>query len=122
MLHFNRALCVVALLLPATLAMASETMRPPKGAATGDAGPSGCPVFTADVTIEHADSRTRQILFTEKGHESLLKADDDTTFRIPGVDAKQSGLDKLRTGSDAKIRYCGTDGKLLEVKVLRTKS
>lgn len=122
MMYFNRILCVIALLLPATVSMASETMRLPKGTATGDAGPSGCPVFTADLTIEHADSRTGQILFSEKGQESLLKADDDTVLRIPGVDAKQAGLDKLRTGSDAKVRYCGTDGKLLEVKVLRAGS
>jgi len=122
MIYPNPKFCLAALLLSASLALASETMRLPKGTATGDAGPSGCPVFTADLMIEHADSRTGQILFTEKGQESLLKADGETVFRIPGVDAKKAGPDKLRPGSDAKVRYCGTDGKLLEVKVLRAGS
>ncbi len=115
-------LTTTALLTLATGAMASETMRLPKGTATGESGPHGCPVFVADVKVEAVSKPLEQLSVTERGRKSTLKADGETKFRIPGVDAKQSGLGEVHAGDLAKIRYCKAGGKLLEVKVLREKS
>lgn len=120
--YMKLLLTTTALLTLATGAMASETMRLPRGTATGETGPQGCPVFVADVKIEAVNVPLAQLGVTEQGRNSTLKADDGTKFRIPGIDAKQSGLDKVHAGDLAKIRYCGSGGKLLEVKVLREKS
>lgn len=121
MIKTLRIFCITGLLLSG-VAAASETMRLPKGEATGDRGPSGCPVFTADVKIKQVDSRRKRIAVLEEDYESMLKIAESTRFRIPGVDAKESGVEQVRPGSEARVRYCGTDGTLLELKVLRSSS
>ncbi len=104
---------------------ASETVRTPAGPG-GSADVSGvgapyigCPSKSANVMIDGVEAESGKLFFSTVRGEAWLAADDETIVRIPGVDRKESKLERLEAGKAAKIRYCTDDGKLLSVKVLR---
>jgi hypothetical protein len=118
--NFYRAKFIV---LALSLGLATASVRAPRGdegMAGGNVGPSGCPTASLDGTIEQVE------LFVSKEHEKpfRIKADSQTSYRVPGVKRKElakDGLSKLPLNAAAKIRFCTNDGRLLEVKVKKEK-
>ena len=117
---------VVPALVIVSLAVATASVKMPRGQMTGEAGPSVCPIASVDATIEEIDLNRQAILVTPKGQENPVGVliGEDTKFKIPGVkkqDLKTGGLAKVPANASVKLKFCADTGTVTEVKVKKEK-
>ena len=117
---------VLPVLVIISLAVATASVKMPRGQVTGEAGPSGCPIASVDATIEEIDLDRQAILVTPKGQEKPVGVliGGDTKFRIPGFkkkDLRTGGLAKITANATVKLKFCADTGTVTEVKVKKEK-
>ncbi|MDA1314817.1 MAG: hypothetical protein O2968_15900 [Acidobacteria bacterium] len=123
----KRTLTQAALVLVGlSLAIATASVKLPRGGISGEPGPNGCPTALLDGTIESINTAGSQFTFLPKGGDEAvaMRVDSETAYRIPGLkkdELKTNGLSKIPDSAPAKIRFCTDDGRVIEVKVKKEK-
>lgn len=121
-------LLALATLTTASL-LASDSVSTRGGGLSG--GPSaglspGCPTASVEGLIAAVDPESGQFTILANSEETFaVPISDQTRFRVPGVKGKElrkNPLAHLNIDAPAKVTYCTTDSKVLEVRIKKRKA